>query len=159
MKKITGLYNMFVSLVSGRLVEGIALLFLRIALGGIFWRSARTKVEEGSFLSVSENAVYQFGDAPFNQVPILNGELGAYVTTYAEHFLPLLLFVGIFTRLGALGLLGMTLVIQTFVFPEAAVWWQTHIIWVAMALALIARGGGIFSLDHLLAGKKMGAGL
>lgn len=156
MKQITALYNNFVSFASGRLAEGIALIFLRVALGGIFWRSARTKVEEGSFLSVSENAIYQFSDAPFNQVPILNGELGAYVTTYTEHFLPILLILGLFTRLGALGLLGMTLVIQTFVFPEAAVWWQTHIIWVAMALALIARGGGIFSLDYILAGKRTG---
>ncbi len=133
------------------------LLFVRIALGGIFWRSARTKVDEGSLLTVSENAIYQFGDAPFNNVPILNGELGAYGTTYAEHLLPILLLLGLFTRLGALGLLGMTLVIQVFVFPEAAVWWQTHIIWVAMALTLIVRGGGLFSLDQLLAGKRSAA--
>lgn len=159
MKKITDLYSMFVSFVSGRFVEGIALLFLRVALGGIFWRSARTKIEDGSLLSVSENAIYQFSDAPFNQVPILNGALGAYVTTFAEHFFPILLVLGIFTRLGALGLFGMTMVIQTFVFPESAVWWQTHILWVAMALALIVRGGGVFSLDHLLAGKRTGASL
>lgn len=140
---------------SGAVPEGIALLFTRIALAGIFWRSARTKVEEGSFLTIKDTTFFQFSDAPFNQVPVLNGELGAYVTTYMEHFLPILLVLGLATRFGALGILGMTMVIQIFVFPEMAVWWQTHMIWAAMALILITRGGGIFSLDRLI-GHKLG---
>ncbi len=140
---------------SGTIPEGIALLFTRVALAGIFWRSARTKVEEDSFLTIKDTTFFQFSDAPFNQVPILNGDLGAYVTTYMEHFLPILLLLGLATRLGALGILGMTLVIQTFVFPEMAIWWQTHILWVAMALVLIVRGGGLFSLDRLI-GHRMG---
>lgn len=140
---------------SGPVPEGIALLFTRVALAGIFWRSARTKVEDGSFLTIKDATFFQFSDAPFNQVPILNGELGAYVTTYMEHFLPILLLLGLATRLGALGILGMTLVIQIFVFPEMAVWWQTHILWVAMALVLIVRGGGLFSLDRLI-GQRLG---
>ena len=141
--------------VSGAVPEGVALLFTRIALAGIFWRSARTKVEDGSFLTIKDTTFFQFSDAPFNQVPILNGDLGAYVTTYTEHLLPILLLLGLATRIGALGVLGMTLVIQTFVFPEMAVWWQTHILWVAMALILIVRGGGIFSLDRLI-GHRFG---
>tara|TARA_R110000824_G_scaffold137580_2_gene301739 strand:+ start:576 stop:1034 length:459 start_codon:yes stop_codon:yes gene_type:complete len=141
--------------VSGAVPEGVALLFTRIALAGIFWRSARTKVEDGSFLTIKDTTFFQFSDAPFNQVPILNGDLGAYVTTYTEHLLPILLLLGLATRIGALGALGMTLVIQTFVFPEMAVWWQTHILWVAMALILIVRGGGIFSLDRLI-GHRFG---
>jgi len=140
---------------SGTIPEGIALLFTRVALAGIFWRSARTKVEEDSFLTIKDTTFFQFSDAPFNQVPILNGDLGAYVTTYMEHFLPILLLLGLATRLGALGILGMTLVIQAFVFPEMAIWWQTHILWVAMALVLIVRGGGLFSLDRLI-GHRMG---
>ena len=140
---------------NGAITEGIALLFTRVALAGIFWRSARTKVEDGSFLTIKDTTFYQFSDAPFNQVPLINGDLGAYVTTYTEHLLPVLLLLGLATRLGALGVLGMTLVIQTFVFPEAAVWWQTHILWVAMALVLIVRGGGMFSLDRLI-GYRLG---
>jgi putative oxidoreductase len=140
---------------SGEIAEGIALLFTRVALAGIFWRSARTKVEEGSLLTIRDTTFFQFSDAPFNQVPVLNGELGAYVTTYTEHFLAILLVLGLATRFGALGILGMTLVIQIFVFPEMAVWWQTHILWVAMALILIVRGGGLFSLDQLI-GHRLG---
>ncbi len=140
---------------SGALPEGIALLFTRVALAGIFWRSARTKVEEGSLLTIKDTTFFQFSDAPFNQVPVLNGDLGAYVTTYMEHLLPILLLFGLATRLGALGVLAMTMVIQIFVFPEMAVWWQTHILWVAMALVLIVRGGGLFSLDRLI-GHRLG---
>ncbi|MEO9599052.1 DoxX family protein [Parasphingorhabdus sp.] len=144
-----------INMMSGAVPEGIALLVTRIALAGIFWRSARTKVEEGSFLTIKDTTFFQFSDAPFNQVPVLNGDLGAYVTTYMEHFLPILLILGLATRFGALGLLGMTLVIQIFVFPEMIIWWQTHILWAAMALILIVRGGGIFSLDRLI-GHKLG---
>ena len=144
-----------VRMASGAVPEGIALLVTRVALAGIFWRSARTKVEEGSLLTIKDTTFFQFSDAPFNQVPVLNGELGAYVTTYMEHVLPILLLFGLATRLGALGVLGMTLVIQTFVFPEMAVWWQTHILWVAMALVLIVRGGGLFSLDRMI-GHRIG---
>ena len=147
--------NKLVLMASGAVPEGIALLVTRVALAGIFWRSARTKVEEGSLLTIKDTTFFQFSDAPFNQVPVLNGELGAYVTTYMEHVLPILLLFGLATRLGALGVLGMTLVIQTFVFPEMAVWWQTHILWVAMALVLIVRGGGLFSLDRLI-GHRIG---
>ncbi len=154
MKKLIGIYDQAVGMVTSKFAEGIMLLFVRVALAGIFWRSARTKVEEGSLLEVSENALFQFSEEPFNNVPILNGDLGAYVTTYTEHFLPILIVLGLFTRIGATGLLIMTMVIQLFVFTEGAVWWQTHILWVALALTLIVRGGGIFSLDALLTRKR-----
>jgi len=147
------LINNIIGFLNGKLFESIALLFLRIALADIFWRSARSKVEDGTLLTIKENAFFQFNDAPFNQVPVLNGDLGAYVTTYAEHSLALLVFFGLFTRLGALGLLGMTLVIQTFVFTDFDTFRITHIVWIAMALALIARGGGWFALDRLIGGR------
>ena len=60
--------------------------------------------------------------------------------------------LGLFTRLSALALLGMTVVIQIFVFPEA--WWQVHSLWVALALILIVRGGGGLSVDALLSGRR-----
>jgi len=145
------LINQAIAFASSRVFESITLLFVRISLAGIFWRSARTKVEDGSLLTINENTIYQFGDEPFNNVPVLNGELGAYVTMYAEHLFPILLVVGLASRLSAAALLGMTLVIQIFVFPEA--WWSVHMIWVALALVIITRGPGMFSLDQFLAGK------
>jgi hypothetical protein len=50
------------------------------------------------------------------------------------------------SRLGAAALLGMTLVIQIFVYPDA---WPTHLSWVGLLLLLVSRGGGGWSLDHL----------
>ena len=152
LQTLTRPYDQFVQLVSSRIPEAIMLLFVRVALAGIFWRSGRTKVEEGSWLSVSENTIYQFGDDPFNKVPLLPAELAAHLTTYAEHALPILLVLGLFTRLTAFALLGMTLVIQIFVFPDA--WWPVHSLWVALALVLIVRGGGGLSVDALLAGRR-----
>jgi putative oxidoreductase len=56
-----------------------------------------------------------------------------------------LLVLGLFTRLSALALLGMTAVIQIFVYPGA---WSTHLTWAALLLYLVARGGGAVSLDR-----------
>ena len=77
-------------------------------------------------------------------------ELAAPLATFAEHLFPILLVLGLATRLSALALLGMTMVIQIFVFPEA--WWSVHSLWVALCLVLVARGGGLFALDTV-AGK------
>ena len=57
----------------------------------------------------------------------------------AEHLFPVLLVLGLFTRLSAAALLGMTLVIQIFVYPDA---WPTHLSWAGLMLPLIALGGG-----------------
>jgi putative oxidoreductase len=152
LQSVTRPYDRVVALFSGPVVESVALVFVRLALAGIFWLSGRTKVEEGSLLTVSENALYQFSEDPFNKVPLLPSDIAAYLTTYAEHILPILLLLGLFTRLSALALMGMTLVIQFFIFPEA--WWQVHILWVALAMVLIVRGGGGFSLDRILTGRR-----
>jgi putative oxidoreductase len=69
------------------------------------------------------------------------------MATTAEHVLPILLILGLMTRLSALGLLAMTAVIQTFVYPDA---WITHGLWASALLALIAAGPGRLSLDRLL---------
>lgn len=65
----------------------------------------------------------------------------------AEHLLPVLLVLGLFTRLSALGLLAMTAVIQFFVYPDA---WPTHLTWATLALYLAGRGAGTISVDGAL---------
>jgi putative oxidoreductase len=149
MNAITAPYTRFVATMSAPWIDAVMLLFVRISLAGIFWRSGRTKVDESSWLSVSDTAVFLF-EEEYKGVP-LPPEFAAYMATYAEHLFPLLLVVGLFTRLSALALLGMTMVIQIFVYPEA--WWSVHMIWVALALMLIVRGGGSLSLDALLTKK------
>jgi len=132
--------------VASRAAEGAALLLARIALAGIFWRAGRSKVAEGSLFEISDATLYLF-EYEYAGVP-LPPEIAAPLATAAEHLLPVMLVAGLATRLSAAGLLAMTLVIQIFVYPEA--WWTTHLLWAALAAMLIARGGGVFSLDAVV---------
>ena len=81
------------------------------------------------------------------KLPLLPSHTAAYAATAAETALPLLLVLGLFTRLSAFGLLAMTAIIQIFVYPDA--WWTVHAYWAALLTVLIARGPGATSLDHL----------
>ena len=80
-------------------------------------------------------------------LPLVPPEIAAPMAAFAEHALPILLVAGLFTRFAALGLLGMTAVIEIFVYPDA---WPTHLSWAGLLLPLIALGGGRLSLDRLL---------
>ncbi|UYH54847.1 DoxX family protein [Qipengyuania sp. SS22] len=150
MQTLLTYHDRIVIWLASRRVEGLALLLSRVALAGIFWRSARTKIEEGTLFSISDQAYFLF-EYEYTGLP-LPPALATPLTTGAEHLFPLLLVLGLFTRLSALALLAMTLVIQLFVYPEA--WWQTHIVWSAIALILVSRGGGPFALDALLAARR-----
>lgn len=146
---VIALYQRLVAIASGRLPEGLALLLTRLALAGVFWRSGRSKIEEGGLFSISDTTYYLFAEE-YSAVP-LPSDFAAVMATVAEHAFPILLVLGLFARGAALGLLGMTLVIQIFVYPEA--WWQVHALWAAMCLIVITRGAGLFSLDALIARK------
>lgn len=137
------LYDRIVAQISSRVPESIMLLFVRVALAGIFWRSGQTKIEEGSWFTISDNAYTLFREE-YSGVP-LPPDIAAVMATVSEHLFPVLLVLGLFTRLSATALLAMTMVIQVFVYPDA--WWPVHSLWVALALVLIVRGGGLFSLD------------
>lgn len=144
MRRVFRSYDRIARLLSGPWIESGALLLTRLALAGVFWRSGRSKVVEGSWLTIDETQYFLFDEFG---LPLSN-EIMVPATTYAEFVLPILVAAGLLTRLSALGLLAMTLVIQLLVFPEA--WWPTHSLWAALALVLISRGGGLFSLDAAL---------
>ncbi len=140
---ISRYYRRAVELSSTSVAEAIMLLFVRTSLAGIFWRSGRNKVIENTWIMLNDNTRTLFQEE-YAGVP-LPPELAAWMALGAEHLFPILLVLGLVTRFSALSLLVMTFVIQIFVYPEA--WWQVHIIWVALALVLIVRGGGKLSLD------------
>ena len=143
-------YDAAVTSLSGRVPEGLVLLFVRVVLGGIFWRSGQTKVADGTWFQVTDTT-YALFRTEYGGVP-LPPELAAVLANTAEHVLPALLLAGLLTRGAALGLLGMTIVIQLFVYPEA--WWPEHSLWIGLALVLILRGGGLFSLDALFTRRR-----
>ncbi|AMK21640.1 DoxX protein [Sphingobium sp. TKS] len=147
MNRLLALYDRAVAQLSARLPESLMLLFMRVVLAGVFWRSGQTKIAEGTWFTISDNA-YALFESEYSGVP-LPSHLAAVMATVSEHLFPVLLVFGLLTRFAALALLGMTMVIQIFVYPDA--WWTEHSLWVAMQLALIVRGAGIFSLDALFA--------
>jgi putative oxidoreductase len=114
----------------------------RIAVAAIFFLSGRTKVD--GLLHVTDGAYALFREE--YRLPLIPAELAAHLAAYAEHLFPILLVLGLFTRLSALALLGMTAVIQVFVYPDA---WPTHLSWAGLLLYLAGRGGGPVSLDRL----------
>ena len=124
-------------------------LFVRIALAGPFYVSGRTKVVEGSWFTISDST-YSLFESEYAGVP-LPSQFAALAATTAEHVLPVLLLIGLGTRLAALGLLVMTMTIQIFVYPDA--WWSVHMGWAALALTVLVLGPGRLSLDALLFGK------
>ena len=125
-----------------RIPYSLLALVSRFAVASVFWRSGRTKVHG---FAIKEETFVLFREE--YRVPLLPPEFAAYLSTVAEHLLPVLLVIGLASRLSAAGLLGMTIVIQLFVYPSG---WPQHVLWVALLLLLIARGPGAVSLDHLV---------
>jgi putative oxidoreductase len=131
-----------------RFPESLWLLICRLGIGAIFFLSGRTKIDGLLTLKDSTFTLFEYEYA----LPLLPPDIAAYAGTYAEHGLPILLALGLFTRAGALGLLGMTATIQIFVYPDA---WPTHLSWAAILLPIIARGPGALSLDRLIGLERM----
>jgi len=131
-----------VAAVLDKIPQSLISLAARIFPAAVFWMSGRTKVEG---FHVTDNAVALFRDE--YALPWIDPALAANIAAFSEHFFPLLLVAGLASRLSALALLGMTAVIEIFVYPDA---WPTHGVWATCFLVVIARGPGIFSLDHLL---------
>lgn len=121
----------------------------RIFIATTFWLSGRTKVEEG--LSLSASAFYLFENE--YALPLIPSRLAAYLATYAEHLFPVLLILGLGSRLSAGALLVMTLVIEIFVYPGA---WSTHLLWASALAFIICRGPGQLSADHWLRRHYLG---
>lgn len=136
-------YRRLTDLAERALPASLLLLVQRLGIAAVFFQSGRTKVE--GIFTIPDTTVELFRSE--YALPLLPPELAAYLAAGAEHLFPVLLVLGLFTRLSAAALLGMTLVIQTFVYPDA---WPTHLSWAGLMLPLIALGGGGFSLDRLL---------
>jgi putative oxidoreductase len=125
-----------------RVPDSAVALLVRFAVAQVFWRSGQTKV---AGFHIREETFVLFREE--YKVPLLPPDLAAYLSTIGEHVFPILLIVGLATRLSAVGLLAMTMVIQLFVFPDG---WPEHVLWISLLVLLIARGPGTFSADHLL---------
>jgi putative oxidoreductase len=140
---IRGFWNRFADMLTNLINHTSLALVDRIAIAAIFFFSGRTKVD--GFLTVNDSAYSLFQEE--YKVPLVPPEIAAHMATYAEHLFPILLVLGLFTRLSAFALLGMTAVIQIFVYPGA---WPTHLSWAGLLLYLIAHGAGKASVDRMI---------
>ena len=143
-----------------RIPETLIAFVARFSIAAVFWQSGQTKVQNfalnvvsGEFQlgwpRLSDSAVALFQDE--YKLPLIAPEIAAPLAATAEHLFPFLLLIGLATRFSALALLGMTLVIQVFVYPDA---YPTHGTWAALLLYLAARGPGALSVDHWLARRS-----
>jgi putative oxidoreductase len=135
---LTALVDRTISLLDG-VPSTLLALPLRVGAAAVFWNSSQAK------LANWDTTIELFTED--YKVPLLPPEIAANMALSIELTTPVLLVLGLLTRVSALVLLGMTAVIEIFVFPLA---WPTHIQWAAMLLMLLCRGPGKLSLDHVL---------
>ena len=140
-----------------RIPQSLIAFIARFAIAAVFWKSGQTKIEglaidliDGTFQlgwpRLADSTIPLFTSE--YHVPLLSPEIAAHMAAFAEHFFPVLILVGFATRFSAMALLGMTLTIQLFVYPDA---YPTHGTWAAVLLYLMATGPGKMSIDHLIA--------
>jgi putative oxidoreductase len=125
-----------------RIPADVFSLLARLGIGVIFLRSGLLKLdgwENGNTLALFQ---YEY------QLPLIPPEIAAPLALAMELSMPMFLFAGLGTRFAALALLGMTAVIEIFVYPAA---FDTHAVWAVSLLYLIKYGAGTLSLDHLIA--------
>eukprot|EP01035_Chromulina_nebulosa_P040352 gene40352-biopygen27142 len=100
--------------VAGRLIPDDAIaLFARLGVAALFFQSGRTKVD--GILHVTDGTYSLFREE--YHVPLIPSDIAAHLATYSEHLFSILLVLGLFTRFSALAFLGMTAVIEIFVYP------------------------------------------
>jgi putative oxidoreductase len=114
-------------------------LMFRVAIAAVFWSSGLTKIASW------DTTIALFRDE--YMVPLLPSELAAVISATFELSCSALIVVGLATRLATLPLLGMTFVIEVFVYPE---YWAMHLMWASILLFLLTKGPGVFSLDHYI---------
>ncbi|WP_416194888.1 DoxX family protein [Pseudomonas sp. CCC3.1] len=142
-KSLLGTWNRMAGRLGELIGDSFLVLVARLSIAAIFFMSGQTKVS--GFLTITPST-YELFRTEY-ALPLISPELAAHLAAYSEHVFPVLLVVGLFTRASALALLGMTFVIEVFVYPDA---WPTHLSWAGLLLLILARGAGKLSLDRRL---------
>lgn len=123
-----------------RIPHDLIAALARLGIGTTFLRSGLLKLDgwaDGTTLTLFRDEYH---------LPLLPPDLAAPLAMGMELSMPVLLFLGLLTRPAALALLGMTAVIEIFVYPNA---FDTHGVWAVALLYLIKFGPGALSLDAL----------
>lgn len=129
-----------------RVPYALIALLARVVIGLVFFKSGLTKIDG---FALKDATFYLFAEE--YKVPLIPPVLAAYMATSAELTMPWLLWLGFGARFAALALLGMTAVIQTFVYPDA---YMTHGLWAVALLMIVKYGAGVLSVDHIIRMRK-----
>ncbi len=119
-------------------LKPLVMLVVRVFIAYAFFKSGLLKIKDW------DNALFLFQYEYV--IPMVPYKVAAVLATIGELALPVLLAFGIAGRIGALGLLVMTLVIETFVYPGT----QEHYYWMSILGLLVVTGPGLLSLDTLI---------
>ncbi len=144
MEQFVACYDRVISRASALVPETFLLLVARLGIAGVFFMSGRTKVD--GIIHITDGT-YELFRTEY-ALPLIPPAIAAVAATWSEHAFSILLVLGLATRVSALALFMMTLTIEIFVYPDA---WPTHLSWAAILLPLIFRGGGAWSMDHVVA--------
>ncbi|MFT5419484.1 MAG: putative oxidoreductase [Candidatus Endobugula sp.] len=147
--KILSPINQLLSMIPDWLIN----LAIRLVIFRIFWLSVQTKItgitiagQHFAFWNVTDSTFLLF-DFEYG-IPFIPSELAAYLGTFGEFFLALMILLGFMTRVAALGLFIMTMTIQFFVYPDA--WWSVHVYWTLLLVYIMRNGGGFLSVDNVI---------
>jgi putative oxidoreductase len=130
-----------------RFPMAILQFLFRFGIAAVFWNSGLTKIASW------QSTIVLFRDE--YKVPVLPPELAATLAASVELTCPVLLVLGLATRLATLPMLGMTFVIEVFVYPED---WIEHLTWASFLLFILTRGPGPIALDRFIAPLLLGRG-
>lgn len=126
----------------------------RFYVAYVFFKSGLTKID--SNFKVTSSTIDLF-KSEYN-VPILPPELAAYLATYAELLLPVLLVLGILSRPAALGLFILNAVAMLYVattdFATIGLW--QHTTWGIILAVIFTFGPGKVSIDKWISNKLYG---
>jgi|SRR5687768_13342833 len=111
----------------------------RIGVGATFFKAGLLKYQSWEFTVRLFEEEYR--------VPLLDPAVAAGIATAQELTIPILLFLGLATRIATIPLLGMITVIQLFVYPNA---YNEHLVWGSILVLLLTRGPGVVSVDYLI---------
>ncbi|WP_434625821.1 DoxX family protein [Azospirillum sp. B2RO_4] len=118
-------------------------LAIRLTMAPIFFRSGMQKIGDW------QATLFLFQEE--YRVPLLPADVAALLAAATELTMPVLLVLGLATRLAAVPLLAMALVIQFVLGAENPAFSNPqHYFWMLLLTGLILRGGGRLSLDHWL---------
>lgn len=180
---IRNLHHTVFGFIQGLLQDWFPGLLARFVFAAVlfmyFFNSAKTKVgdglsglleiQDGAFIQILPTVMEQYGyDA--SQIPGFPYQLIVYAGTYSEFILPVLVVLGLFTRIASAGMVVFVF-IQSYVditahsadektigswfdrVPDSAILDQ-RALWVFLLVYLAIYGAGKVSVDHLIGGNR-----